>query len=203
MFQPRAWLLFGIIAFSAGFRLIPYILQYFGTDVNPSSAWYPWSFSPVSAMFLFGGSHVLNRKAAVLLPLLALLVSDVLIGVLMGDMSFGLHEFLPAVYGCYALMGCAGIWLRRHMNIANVALTALLAEVVFFIVTNFAQWKLGDTYSHDMAGLWLCYDMALPFVKNAFCGTALYTSLFFGGWALLERRVGAVQPAGSLVPSAE
>ena len=203
MFQPRAWLLLGIIAFSAGFRLIPYVFQYFGADLNPSSIWYPWSFSPVSAMFLFGGAHVANRKVAIFLPLAALLLSDVLIGVLMGNIWFGLHEFLPAVYVCYALMACGGIWLRRRLSVANVALAAILAEVVFFFVTNFAQWALGDTYPHDAAGLWLCFVMALPFVKNAFLSTALYTTVFFGGWALLDRKDSVGEAAGAMIPGTE
>jgi len=58
------------------------------------------------------------------------------------------------------------------------------------VVSNFAVWLAGagHYYSNDMAGLVLCYTMALPFFAYTLAGMAVYSLALFGGMALLRRR---------------
>ena len=45
-----------------------------------------------------------DRRSAYFVPLAAMLLSDLGIAVLMGDLSMGLHAMIPVIYGSYALM---------------------------------------------------------------------------------------------------
>src|SRR5262245_14815545 len=57
-------------------RLMPYILGRLGMgDVHDVTA-FLWNFSPVSALFLFGGAKMADRRTAYLVPLAAMLLSD-------------------------------------------------------------------------------------------------------------------------------
>ena len=52
---------------------------------------HPPNVSPLAAMALFGGVYLADRKLAFIIPLFALVVSDLIIG---------LHDTLPFVSGC-------------------------------------------------------------------------------------------------------
>ena len=45
---------------------------------------HPPNFSPVEAMALFGGAYFSRKSLAILVPLIALFVSDLALGLLMG-----------------------------------------------------------------------------------------------------------------------
>jgi hypothetical protein len=68
-----------------------------------------------------------------------------------------------------------------------VAGTALLAELVFFLVTNFGFWAVTDTYPHTAEGLLTSYLMGLPFLLRALVGMAVYGSVLFGALVWAER----------------
>jgi hypothetical protein len=144
-------------------------------------------------------------------PLAAMVLSDVGIGLLMGQVGFGFHPMIPLVYGTFAFMVWAGGWLRENLSqlpgilarIAAIAGTAVLAEVVFFLVTNFGDWVFqpgvvpggSPTYPHTPAGLAACYIAALPFFGKSLSGMAVYATLLFGGYELLAHRAFAPQPS--------
>lgn len=183
-------------------RLMPYILGAFGMgDVHDVTA-FLWNFSPVSALFLFGGAKLADRRTAYLVPLAAMLLSDLGIGLLMGDVSMGLHAMIPVIYGCYALMVWLGTKLRETRSPLAIAGAGLAGEVVFFIITNFANWVVQtDYYPHTLAGLATCYAAALPFFRHSLIGLALYGSLLFGGYALIERKFAPARSAPTVVPN--
>jgi hypothetical protein len=192
-----------MILVPALFRLVPYILGALGFgDVHDVSA-FRWNFSPVSALFLFGGAKLADRRSAYFVPLAAMLLSDLGIAVLMGDLSMGLHAMIPVIYGSYALMVWLGTQLRESRNPLAIACAGLAGEVVFFIITNFANWVVQTgTYPHTFGGLTACYIAALPFFRNSLIGMALYGSVLFGGFALVERKFGGAKAAPALVPNA-
>src|SRR5262249_25802540 len=155
-----------------------------------------WNFSPVSALFLFGGAKLADRRSAYLVPLAAMLLSDLGIAALMGDVSMGLHAMIPVIYGSYAVMVWLGTKLRESRNPLAIAGAGLAAEVFFFIVTNFANWVVQTgTYPHTFGGLTACYVAAIPFFRNSVVSMALYGSLLFGGYALIERKLGGAKAA--------
>jgi hypothetical protein len=75
----------------------------------------------------------------------------------------------------------------------------LAASVVFYLVSNFGVWLQGKLYAMTWEGLGACYLAALPFFKNMLAGNAVYALVLFGGFALAQRYIGALQEPASLL----
>ena len=139
---------------------------------------HPFNFTPIGAMALFGGACYADRRAAFGVPLIALFLSDLVIG---------FHALMPAVYGSFALMVLLGFWLRQRRRLVPIATATLAGSLLFFIITNFAVWAVGDGYPKTGEGLALCYVAAIPYFQNTLLGDATYAVALFGGLALAER----------------
>ncbi len=145
---------------------------------------HPPNVSPLAAMALFGGVYLADRKLAFIIPLFALVVSDLIIG---------LHDTLPFVYGAFAVTVVAGIWLRDKLNVMSVAGTALATSLLFFVVTNFGAWLFNSgLYPMTSAGLLQSYVAGIPFYANTLIGDVFFTALLFGGFYMLERNSSAL-----------
>src|SRR4030067_143194 len=138
------------------------------------------NFTPIAAMALFGGSY-LNRRYAILVPLLALFLSDLFIGLYS-------PVVMVSVYGSFVLTGLMGLWLKKRKSAGNVVLTAMGASIFFFLVTNFAVWAAG-AYARDLSGLVQSYIAGVPFFRGTLLGDLFYTGVFFGGYELVLRLV--------------
>jgi hypothetical protein len=94
------------------------------------------------------------------------------------------------IYATYALIAVLGMLLRdRRNSVPAVGGGALLSATIFFITTNFAVWAMGTTYSKSAAGLVTCYVAAIPFFGNTLASDLIYTAIFFGVFAVAERRL--------------
>ncbi len=153
---------FIVILAAVGLRLIPHMPN----------------FTPIGAMALFGGANI-NRGYAILVPIAALFLSDLFIGLYS-------PLVMVSVYGSFMLTGLVGTWLRKRKSAKNVVLAAIFSSVLFFLITNFAVW-LGGWYPRNFAGLIECYTLALPFFRNTLFGNLFYTGLLFGGYEVLLR----------------
>src|ERR1039458_8930858 len=138
---------------------------------------HPANFAPVTAIALFGGA-TLPRRYAVLAPLLAMMLSDTLIG---------WYSLMPITWACYALIALASsVWLRGRGLGRGITLTAG-SSVFFFAVTNFAVWVGGGLYPRTLAGLERCFMMALPFFRNTALSDMIYTAGLFSLYLLATR----------------
>jgi len=137
---------------------------------------HPWNFSPLEAMALFAGARIADRRLAMLVPLLALFLSDWFIG---------FYADIWVVYACFAAMALAGRRLRQA-GPGKIASYGLISAGGFFLITNFSVWALGTMYPHTASGLIGAYVSALPFLQNQLAGVAFYGVLLFGGYALLD-----------------
>ena len=147
-----------LVIFGVAMRLLPH----------------PANLAPVGAIALFGGA-VLPRKLGWWLPLAIMIVSDTLIG---------FYDGIVFTWLGFLLVGLFGMTLRSQSNWFRVPFGALGAAVIFFTVSNFGVWLLGNMYPLTLAGLVACYEMALPFFRNTFFGDFLYGWLLFGAYAL-------------------
>lgn len=164
MLKPRHEVLIAMILAAALSRLLPH----------------PPNFAPIGALALFGGAQFVDRRVAFLVPLAAMLLSDLCIG---------LYPHMGWVYGSFALITCLGLWLRSHRRILPIAGASLLASSLFFLITNFGVWANSTaTYTKGLAGLVTCYVAAIPFFGNTLLGDGFYVLVLFGGLALLENR---------------
>lgn len=182
-----------LIAFTVTMRVIPH----------------PWNFAPVGAVALFGGATFRSKWAAFGVPLIAMFISDIALA-LINNFENGYEFFTPMtalIYACYLLNVILGYAIRSRRTVLNIAGTALLGSVVFYLVTNFAAWWGMSTgsaarYTRDLAGLMSSYYQALPFFQPTLVGDAVFSILLFGGLALAERKVPALRPQPMTQPVA-
>ena len=172
---PRAAVIAAMIAFAALSRLVPH----------------PPNFTAVGAMAIFGGACLADRRLALVVPLAALFLSDLFLG---------LHVLIPVVYGSFALNVLLGRWLRPRRTVVTTAAVALAGAVQFFVVTNFACWLLW--YPHTGEGLVACYVTAIPFFQNTLLGDAAFATALFGGLAVADRGFPVLrEPAPAAIPA--
>ncbi len=131
--------------------------------------------APIAAMALFGGVY-LNKKYALIVPLVAMFLSDIFLG---------FHNVMPFVYGSFLVSGLLGLLVRNHKSFINITGVTLLSSVIFFTVTNFGVWVMGNMYPHTLSGLMTCYAMGVPFFRNTLVGDLFYAGVLFGSYELV------------------
>ena len=144
-------ILVAIIVFAAFSRLIPH----------------PPNFTPIITMGLFAGAYLKDKRIALLIPLLAMLLADTFLG---------FYGMIYWVYGSLIIISCIGILLKNRTNLMNCTTAALGSSLIFFLVTNFGFWTSG-MYGYTLEGLWECYVLAIPFFGNSFVSTLLFSML--------------------------
>jgi hypothetical protein len=140
---------------------------------------HPPNFAPLTTIALFGGACFTDKRAAFLVPLAALFLSDLFLG---------FYAAMPVVYGAFALTVCLGFGLRHQRNAPRIIGASIAAAVMFFILTNLGVWAFDSLYPKTMAGLVDCYLLAIPFFGNTLLSSLLYSAMLFGGLALAENR---------------
>ena len=172
LFSPRLLVLCGMIAAAAFTRLIPHLPN----------------FTAIGAMALFGGAYFSNRKLAFAVPLIAMFLTDLIIG---------FHNTMIAVYIAFALMVIIGMIMIRKKKTTNIILATVTATVLFFIITNFAIWISGIMYPVTGAGLVECYVAAIPFFGYNLAGNLFYSGVMFGLFELARMKFPQLAPAKS------
>jgi hypothetical protein len=167
-------LLAGMIVLAALSRLLPH----------------PPNFSPVEAIALFGGAYFSRRATAVWVPLAAMFISDLALGLINGGSysEYFLNAGFVLVYLCIALSTLLGFGLRGRVTAPRVLGYSLLGSILFFLVTNFGVWLGSAMYPPSGAGLVAAYVAGIPFFQNTVLGTLCYATLLFGSFALLRQR---------------
>jgi hypothetical protein len=159
--EIRITTLIGMIAFAAMTRLLPH----------------PPNFTVVTAMALFAGAQFADRRLAMLVPLVALFLTDLVLG---------LHAGMLLVYISVA----AVVWMgaltgSRHPT--KIAGASVAGSTLFFSVTNFGVWVQDGLYPRTLSGLADCYVAAIPFFQATLLGDLFYTAALFGGYEVLRR----------------
>ena len=185
MRRPRTWFVLAFVAYALVIRLVPYLLPRIGVEVPLDRMVYPWNFSPMMALCLFAGAHCTRRELACLGPLLIMLVSDALIGLISGSIHNAFYQHTVIVYGAFAACTCFGFLLREQRSAWKIGGSALSAQILFFLVTNFGVWAGTGMYTADFSGLVTCYVAALPFFRNSLIALAVFTPIAFSSLALL------------------
>lgn len=141
-----------------------------------------WAFTPIAAIGLLAG-YALPRQVAVAVPLVAMLITDLVLP------SYGSAAIALAVYGAMAVTPMLGSLLRRPVGSLGAGAARLLGLAVspallFFVTTNFAVWSATSHYPKTAAGLVECYVAAIPFLKRMLAGDLTYAALLFAAAAV-------------------
>ena len=150
---------------------------------------HPPNFTPILAMALFAGALVPSRVLALSVPLVALFI---------GDLVFGFHATMWAVYGSIGLAVVMGRWLNKPSLqgrfIAKVIGAGSGSSVLFFLLTNFAVWMQSGMYPLDISGLIQCYTLALPFFHQTLFSTMICSLSLFAVFGWISRRLPQTLP---------
>ena len=164
-FTPRLKFILALIGLAALSRLLPH----------------EYNFAPIGAMALFAGTFIKNKKFALILPLLALFVSDLLLELFHGT---GFYRDMIFVYGSFALIVSMGFLLRGREKGQNIIVASLVSSLAFFFITNFGSWLMYDMYPKNGAGLVSSFIAGIPFFKGTLMGDLFYNLILFGTFAV-------------------
>lgn len=140
---------------------------------------HPPNFTAVAAIALFGGAYFEKRIFAFVVPLTAMLLSDLIIG---------FHPGMIAVYVSFALIVLMGISIRNNKKPARIFTASVTSSVLFFVITNFAQWVTDPFYAKNASGLAQCYVLAIPFFHYTLLGDLFFVGVMFGAYELVKVR---------------
>ncbi len=135
--------------------------------------------APIAALSLFIGAN-LKGWGKYLIPLAVMLVADTIVG-------FYNPAVMIAVYASFLTIVLIGEKIAASYRARTIFGGALLGSVLFFIVTNFAVWLFTGMYPLTLAGLALCFTLALPFFGYTLAGDLAWSGIFFGGYALYKK----------------
>ena len=177
----RHFALAGILILAAFSRLIPH----------------PPNFTALGAMALFGGAYIQNRTLAVLFPLSALWISDVILNNLVySDFYKGFVLFSQShiwIYISFVIIAILGQLILNKVNIKTMGVSAISASVIFFILSNFGVWTQGLMYPFSFTGLIACYIAALPFFGWTLIGNFFFCTILFGSFEFAENKFSSLQ----------
>jgi hypothetical protein len=147
---------------------------------------HPVNFTPIAAMALFGGTYLKDKKLAFLIPIGAMLLSDILLEIINGT---GFHRTMIFVYGSMVISTMLGFFLRGREQRQTIMVASLTGSMLFFLITNFGEWLMQSTYPMTTAGLVDCYVKAIPFFRGTIMGDLFYNLVFFAGFAIVNKFV--------------
>ncbi len=171
--QNNFWLLCFIVFLAAITRILPH----------------PDNMTAVGALALFGGTYFNNKQTALLVPLAAMLFSDLLLEGLFRlglGINQGFHDTLIFVYIAFALAVTVGFWVKQNISFSRIIVGGFIASSIFFLVSNFAVW-LSGFYGLTAEGLITCYAAAIPFHRNTLIGDFVFIGILFGSFEYIKR----------------
>jgi len=148
--------LFSFVLIAALTRLVPH----------------PPNFAPITAMSLFAGAYFTRKQLAFIVPLLAMLISDLFLG---------FYTISIFVYLSFALI----TWMGQQKNRVTPKLV-LLGSVLFFLISNLGVWLL--YYPKTIDGLLTCFTLAIPFFATSLMGDIFYSIILVFGFSAVSKR---------------
>ena len=155
-------IILAIIIFAAFTRIMPH----------------PPNFTPIIAMGLFGGAYLKDKRWALMLPVVAMLLAD---------LYLGFHGTMIWVYGSLIIITAMGFLLNSGVTLKNGAIATIGGSLLFFLVTNFGVWASGSFYPKTVEGLISCYAAGIPFFGNTLAGSVFYSGLMFFGYEQIRK----------------
>ena len=170
---PRFIVVFSVILTAALLRLLPH-----------------WpNFTPIAAMALFAGTYFDRKQYAFAIPVAAMFISDLIIGLLAN---------MPAVYLSFAITVVLGMAIRKKVTVGSVLMASISSAIIFFLITNFSSWLAMSLYPKNFTGLIECYIAGLVFFRdttygfsffmNDVLGTTFFSAVFYGAFYLVQMR---------------
>jgi hypothetical protein len=170
----------------AAFVLLAVVVIYRVVSGFAGSADYSWlhNFAPVAAVALCGAVY-LPRRLAIVLPLAALSLSDVILNLFHYHVGIVTLETIPS-YLALALIAMLGFALRGRARLGSLLGASLAGSIIFYIFTNTGSWLYEPGYAKTFAGWLQALTTGLPgypstwvFYRHTLLSDLLFTALFY------------------------
>jgi len=154
----------------ASFRDIAIILVLIGAFMRLIP--HPPNFTPILAIALFAGTKFKDSRYSFIIPVVAMLISDMVIG---------FHYGMTLIYSIMILATVIGRYFKGIFS------AAIVSSLLFFLISNFQVWLVSGMYQKSIFGLIECYTMAIPFFGMTLLSTLTYTYALFSVFYLLTK----------------
>ena len=139
------------------------------------------NFTPMTGLSLFAGGK-LKWFGATLLVLTILFFSDLCLSFMR---CYPLCSYFTIFTNTgFMLESLIGLWIKKVKW--GLPLCIVGASTIFWLWTNFGVWLTSGLYPKTTAGLLMCYQMALPFLRNAMLGDLIWSGFIFGVFYLIS-----------------
>ena len=132
---------------------------------------HPPNFTPIIAVAILSGYFFKNLYFSFLVLIASMVIADFFIG---------FYDNMFVVYLSLMLITFTFYRAGSKLNYKSLVLFSLFGSLIFFVITNFGVWALGNLYEKNLKGLIDCYILAIPFFGNTFLSTLIfaYPSIF-------------------------
>ncbi len=152
-----------------------------------------YNFTPIGAMALFGGSYFSEKWKAYLFPLLALWLSDIVLGYFVYYHKLVLfYDGFLWTYAAFALAVLIGSAIKK-VNVKNVIAAAVAAALVHWVISDIGVWMGGYLYPKTAEGFVACLVAAIPFMKNMLIGNIVFSAIAFGLFEWMQKKYPQLQ----------
>jgi len=168
IFTPRFIFITTAILVAAISRLFPHIPN----------------FTPIAAMALFGSVYFTDKRLAFIVPLIAMLISDIALEMITG---WGFHNTLVYVYISFALTSAIGLLVKNSVSVISITIASIISSLLFFIITNFGVWAAAG-FQLGFGGLVMTYTLGIPYFAPTLVGDLFFNGVLFGAFYLAQRK---------------
>ena len=139
-----------IILFAAFTRLIPH----------------PPNFTPIIAVAIMSSYFFRNIYLSILTLIISMLIADVFIG---------FYKNMFFVYTSLIIITFIFFRISKKIKYKNLYIFAFFGSLIFYLISNFGVWALDGLYEKNLNGLIECYILAIPFFKNTFFSSIVFS----------------------------
>ena len=127
---------------------------------------HPDNFTPIIALAIMSSYFFRNVNFSYIIMLFSMLLADFFIG---------FYSHMLFVYLSLFLIVLIFFKISKKINYKNLFIFSFFGSVIFFLISNFGVWLVGNLYERNINGLMECYFMAIPFFKNTITSTLIFS----------------------------
>ena len=127
---------------------------------------HPDNFTPIIALAIMSSYFFRNINFSYTIMLFSMLLADFFIG---------FYSHMLFVYLSLFLIVLIFFKISKKINYKNLFIFSFFGSVIFFLISNFGVWLVGNLYERNINGLIECYFMAIPFFKNTITSTLIFS----------------------------
>ena len=127
---------------------------------------HPDNFTPIIALAIMSSYFFKNVNFSYAIMLFSMLLADFFIG---------FYSHMLFVYISLFLIVLIFFKISKKMNYKNLFIFSFFGSAIFFLISNFGVWLVGNLYERNINGLIECYFMAIPFFRNTIISTLIFS----------------------------